>query len=186
MQESMSVEAFAAHFRSVNSRITVGSPIDTSMLAGYFLNGLKKHIVTSLTVTVPLATMQDLDLLILAAEEMDAKLSLSAKQAPSANTVLPGSSTGDGYGPVRRQESKGKINGRGKPNYAGAAPGAPPNRPMYDCVLHGRCYHPTEQCSELAGLAAGKERRRSERWCSHTGPRGHWRQPLLHQPVISG
>ncbi|KAL3161901.1 hypothetical protein ABBQ38_008988 [Trebouxia sp. C0009 RCD-2024] len=60
--------------------------------------------------------------------------------APSANAVMPGFSTGDGYGPVRRQKGKGKSNGRGKPNYAGAAPGAPPNRPMYDCALHGRCF----------------------------------------------
>ena len=60
----MSVEIFAAQFRSVNSRIAVGSPIDSVTLAGYFLHGLKKHIAKSLAVHVPLSTMQDIDLLI--------------------------------------------------------------------------------------------------------------------------
>ena len=33
LKQTSSVEAFASHFRSVNSRITVGSPIDTTSLA---------------------------------------------------------------------------------------------------------------------------------------------------------
>ncbi|KAL3153156.1 hypothetical protein ABBQ38_011909 [Trebouxia sp. C0009 RCD-2024] len=154
-QADMSVEAFAAHFRSVKSRITVGSPIDTSTLAGYFLNGLKKHIVAALTVTVSLATMQDLDLLITAAEEMDAKLSLFAKQAPSANAVTPSPSGGDGYGPVRR----GRGRGRGKPshyNKRSPAPGAQTG-PKSFCLLHGDGSHTSNECNELAKLATQRK-----------------------------
>lgn len=65
----MSVKPLAAHLRTVNTCITVGSP--TSTLAGYFLNGLRKHIVTALKVAVSLATMQVLDLLTLVVTEQE-------------------------------------------------------------------------------------------------------------------
>lgn len=81
------VEAFAAHFRNVN---TLGSPIDTTTLAGYFVAGLKSRLAEALATVTSLITMQDLDLVIAAAEEMEAKLSLAAKQAiPSVAVVSP-------------------------------------------------------------------------------------------------
>ncbi|KAL3155398.1 hypothetical protein ABBQ38_010955 [Trebouxia sp. C0009 RCD-2024] len=48
--------------------------------------------------------MQDLGLLLLLWRSLDAKLSLSAKQAASANAVVPGTSTG--YGPTCGQRGK--------------------------------------------------------------------------------
>ena len=54
-----SVESFASHFRNVNSRISVGSPIDTTTLAGYFVHGLKTKLATALAAHCSLATMQE-------------------------------------------------------------------------------------------------------------------------------
>ena len=61
-----SVEAFATEFRNINSRITVGTPIDTT-LAGYFFNGLQKKVSNALTTHESLQTIYSLDLLIPAA-----------------------------------------------------------------------------------------------------------------------
>ena len=80
LKQTDSVESFASHFRNVNSRISVGSPIDTTTLANYFVHGLKSKLAKALAVHCTLATMQELDSVISAAEEMDAKLNLAAKQ----------------------------------------------------------------------------------------------------------
>ena len=80
LKQSDSVESFASHFRNVNSRITVGSPIDTTTLAGYFIHGLKSKLASALAAHCSLATMQELDAVISAAEEMEAKQNLAAKQ----------------------------------------------------------------------------------------------------------
>ena len=81
LKQTGSVEAFAAHFRSVNSRITVGSPIDTTTLATHFINGLKGKVVKALATVTSLETMQNVDLIMIAAEEMEAKLNIADKQA---------------------------------------------------------------------------------------------------------
>ena len=44
LKQTDSVESFASHFRNVNSRISVGSPIDTTTRANYFVHGLKSKI----------------------------------------------------------------------------------------------------------------------------------------------
>ena len=80
LKQADSVESFASHFRSVNSRISVGSPIDTTTLASYFVRGLKSKLASALAAHCFLATMQELDSVISAAEEMEAKLNLVAKQ----------------------------------------------------------------------------------------------------------
>ena len=41
LKHTDSLEAVAAHFKNVNSRVNVGSPIDTTTLANYFVNDLK-------------------------------------------------------------------------------------------------------------------------------------------------
>lgn len=105
------------------------APCETSTSAtrqgwcGYLLNGLKKHIDTTLT------DVHSLDLLILAAEEMNARFSLSAKQAPSADAVLPTSSSGGGYGPIR--------NIRGLPFFAVGTIPAPAARAGSTAVAEG-------------------------------------------------
>ena len=104
---NMSVETYAATFRSTNSRITVGTPIDSTTMSGDFLHGLKGPIAKALATHEPMSTMQDLELLMAAAEEMEAEISLSSKQAPTVNAaVLPRSHTFNsvgqgGYGPIR-------------------------------------------------------------------------------------
>ena len=80
LKQADSVESFASHFRSVNSRISVGSFIDTTTLASYFVHGLKSKLASALAAHCSLATMQELDSVISAAEEMEAKLNLAAKQ----------------------------------------------------------------------------------------------------------
>ena len=47
-----SVESFASHFRSVNSCISVGSPIDTTTLASYFVRGLKSKLASALHIVL--------------------------------------------------------------------------------------------------------------------------------------
>lgn len=58
----MSLETFAGHFTSINSRITVVTPVPWQ---ANFLNNLKKHIVAAPGVTFCLPSMQSLDLRIL-------------------------------------------------------------------------------------------------------------------------
>ena len=50
-----SVESFASHFRNVNSRISLGSPIDTTTLPGYFVHGLKTKLANALAAHCSLA-----------------------------------------------------------------------------------------------------------------------------------
>ena len=88
LKQTGSVEAFAAHFRNVNSRITVGSPIDTTTLATYFVNGLKGKVAKALATVTSLDTMQKLDLVIVAAEEMEAKLNLADRRANPTSAAL--------------------------------------------------------------------------------------------------
>ena len=122
LEHTSSVEAFASHFRTVNSRITVGSPIDTTTLANFFVRGLKEKLAKALAAHCSLSIMQELDPLISAAEEMEAKLNLASKQeqpslaalqhADERNTPQRG-----GHGPARRP---GRRGGRGPyPNNRG-------------------------------------------------------------------
>lgn len=77
---SRQVEAFASHFRSITSRITVRSPIDTTTLAVYFVRGLQEKLAKVLAAHCSLVTLQELDPIISAAEEMEAKPKLASKQ----------------------------------------------------------------------------------------------------------
>ena len=81
LKHTGSVEVFAAHFRNVNSCITVGIPIDKTTLATHFINGLKGQVVKALATVSGLETMQNLDLVSVAAKEMEAKLNPADKQA---------------------------------------------------------------------------------------------------------
>ena len=111
--DNESVEIFSAHFRSVNSRITVGSPIDTTTLAGYFLHGIKPRIFEAMSGYVPMGAMQDVDLAIAAAEDMEAKLSLVDKQVqPSVNALQHATS---GFKPTNSRRSQGRGPNRNGP-----------------------------------------------------------------------
>ena len=87
LKQTDSVEAFASHFRNVNSRISVDSPTDTITLATYFVCGLKTKLAKTFAVHCSLATMQELDS-VSAAEEMEAQLNLAAKQDPPSLAAL--------------------------------------------------------------------------------------------------
>ena len=97
LKQADSVETFASHFRSVNSHISVGSPIDTTTLASYFVRGLKSKLASALAAHCFLATMQKLNSVISAAEGMEAKLNLAAKQdQPSLAAVTAPQHGGSG------------------------------------------------------------------------------------------
>ena len=99
------IESFAPHFRNVNSRISVGSPTDMATLANYFVHGLKKQSWLLLCQHISLPTMQELDLVLSAAEEMQAKLNLAAKQDQPGTAAVT-----SGYGTARN--SRGSAGGR--------------------------------------------------------------------------
>ncbi|KAL3132205.1 hypothetical protein ABBQ32_008796 [Trebouxia sp. C0010 RCD-2024] len=97
-------------------------PIDTTTLANFFVRGLKAKLAKALAAHCSLSVMQELDPLISAAEEMEAKLNLASKQeqpslaawqhADGRNTPQRG-----GHGPARRP---GRRGGRGPyPNNRG-------------------------------------------------------------------
>ena len=56
LKQTSAVEAFASHFRSVNRRITVGSPIETTSLASLFVCGLKDKLANALVAHCSLST----------------------------------------------------------------------------------------------------------------------------------
>ncbi len=76
-QEGQSVETYAAKFNNMNNRITEGTAIDSTTLAVYFQQGLTRRISTALVNSQSIATMQDLALVMAAAEEIESKLDLS-------------------------------------------------------------------------------------------------------------
>ncbi|DBA97008.1 TPA: hypothetical protein ACH3X1_015291 [Trebouxia sp. C0004] len=89
-QEGQSVETYAAKFNNMNNRITEGTAIDSTTLAVYFQQGLARRISTALVNSQSIATMQDLALVMAAAEEIESKLDLSAKQATQAEVPATG------------------------------------------------------------------------------------------------
>ena len=103
----MSVETHAAQFRNCAARIAaskVGTPVDSSTQATYFLEGLKKLIVYKLKGMVSPDVMQDVDKLIDAAEKAEANLDMSGKQAKGHNQEQP-------------QNARPRGQSRGQANY---------------------------------------------------------------------
>ncbi|DBB02830.1 TPA: hypothetical protein ACH3X1_013655 [Trebouxia sp. C0004] len=92
-QEGQSVETYAAKFNNMNNRITEGTAIDSTTLAVYFQQGFARRISTALVNSQSIATMQDLALVMAAAEEIESKLDLSAKQATQVEVPATGNSS---------------------------------------------------------------------------------------------
>ncbi|DBA66617.1 TPA: hypothetical protein ACH3X2_002225 [Trebouxia sp. C0005] len=91
-QNEMSVETYAAQFRNCAARIAaskVGTPVDSTTQATYFLKGLKKLIVYKLEGMVSPDVMQDVDKLIDAAEKVEANIDMSMKQAKGHSQEQP-------------------------------------------------------------------------------------------------
>ncbi|DBA88026.1 TPA: hypothetical protein ACH3X1_005008 [Trebouxia sp. C0004] len=65
----------------MNNRITEGTAIDSTTLAVCFQQGLARRISSALVSPQTIATMQNLALVMAAAEEIESKLDLSVKQA---------------------------------------------------------------------------------------------------------
>ena len=100
-QNEMSVETYAAQFRNCAARIAaskVGTPVDSTTQATYFLKGLKKLIVFKLEGMVSPDVMQDIDKLIDAAEKVEANLDMSTKQAKGQNQEQPQNESPRGQG----------------------------------------------------------------------------------------
>lgn len=120
-QGDLPVEAYSATFMSTHLRIIVGSPIDTSPLAGYFVADLNRKVANALTASTDIAAMHDLTMVIKDAVDMEAKLDLAARQVPAANAFYAWAS---GHGPQRSSggqdansvgpyPSRGGFGGRG-------------------------------------------------------------------------
>ncbi len=109
-QDDMSVESFAAKFKGCAKRIAVskvGTAVDSTTQAEYFLSGLKKTIVNKLQGTVSPDVMQDIDKLIDAAETGEANLDMSARQGQER----PKSKDEKGHGRSQaNQVSRGRGN----------------------------------------------------------------------------
>ncbi|DBA87517.1 TPA: hypothetical protein ACH3X1_004546 [Trebouxia sp. C0004] len=106
-QNDMSVETYAAQFRNCAARIAaskVGTPVDSTTQATYFLKGLKRLILFKLEGMVSPDVMQDIDKLIDAAEKVAANLDMSTKQAKGQNQEQP-------------QSERSHGSGRGQANY---------------------------------------------------------------------
>ena len=182
-QGDLSVEHFAALFRSTNNRVTVGSPIDTTTLAGWFVGGLKSSVSKAIVGHEPLSTMQDLDLVISAAEDMEAKLSLAAKQVHPSVNALQHDTTGDK--PKRGGHSRRGRGGRGGgPNRnrdtlnavqsAGVNKGAyQPGRGSANATRGSQTGKHVAQNNAAAG---GTDRRSFDpsMYCLHCQRPGHW------------
>ena len=83
-QGNMTIAAFGAKFRGQASRIAVskvGTAVDSTTQAVWFLSGLKKSIVNRLQGNGKPADLQNIDTLISAAEQVEANLSMSAQVA---------------------------------------------------------------------------------------------------------
>ncbi|DBB00340.1 TPA: hypothetical protein ACH3X1_014166 [Trebouxia sp. C0004] len=79
-QNGLTVEAFAAKFTNCASRVaasSVGTPVDSTTQAGYFLNGLKQGIVNKLNGIAEPETMHNIDKLIAAAIHVEANMDVS-------------------------------------------------------------------------------------------------------------
>ena len=99
----LTVEAFAAQFRSCAARIVAsktGTAVDSTTQAGCFQNGLKRVIVSKLQGIVELEVMSDIDLLMDAAEKVEANLEMS-KAAKDDRPVNNNSSQNSGNGRVQ-------------------------------------------------------------------------------------
>ncbi|DBA66299.1 TPA: hypothetical protein ACH3X2_002550 [Trebouxia sp. C0005] len=91
-QNEMSVETYAAQVCNCVARIAaskVGTPVDSTTQATYFLKGLKKLIVYKLEGMVSPDVMQDVDKLVDAAEKVKANIDMSMKQAKGQNQDQP-------------------------------------------------------------------------------------------------
>ncbi len=90
-QEGQSVETtYTANFNNMNNRITEGTAIDSTTLTVYFQQGLTRRISIALVNSQSIATMQGLALVMAAAEEIESKLDLSAKQATQVEVPATG------------------------------------------------------------------------------------------------
>ena len=105
-QEGRLVETYAAKFNNMNNRITEGTAIDSTTLAVYFQQGLSRRISSALVNSQSIATMQNLALVMTAAEEMESKLELSVKQA-QVEVPAPGNPN---------TNKRGRFNNRGGGN----------------------------------------------------------------------
>ena len=81
VQGKQSVESYAGKFIQTRSRISVGTQVDSTTQAHWFMNGLNSNVKAILRPMTTSQVMNDIELLMPAAIEADTKLVLSAKQA---------------------------------------------------------------------------------------------------------
>jgi len=136
LKQTDSVEAYVAEFNAVNARIQFGTPIDTSTLAGYFMQGLKTKIAKSIAQTEPIEVTHDLVKLMSAVEGMEAKLNLADKQAQPSLAAMH--HAGGRCTPQRGGHAQARM---ARPNNGpynrGNAQYPPPQPPNWDAQNYG-------------------------------------------------
>ena len=130
--KQQSVEAYAAAFIQTRSRISLGTSVDSSTQARWFLNGLKSNyynVKTVLTTTATVTVLNDIEQLMTAAIEAETKLSLTVTQDHQAGSGQAAAIRNGGRGgrggsrhqPYGRGRGKGRGSGRGRGRFNGPA-----------------------------------------------------------------
>ena len=83
-QGKMSVEEYVTAFRQMNSRVTVGTPVDSTTLASWFTAGLKDQVSNAMLYHYDLDHMQDLNM------AMEAAISILPSQAKARRCAKDG------------------------------------------------------------------------------------------------
>ena len=96
----------------MNNRITEGTTIDSTTVAVYFQQGLTRRISTALVNIQSIATIQNLALVMAAAEEIESKLDLSVKQATQVEVPATGNPNSNKRGCYGNGRGGGNTNAR--------------------------------------------------------------------------
>ena len=116
-QAKQSVEAYAAEFVQIRSRISIGTVVDSSTQARWFLEGLKNNVKKVLTNTATVTVLNDIEQLMPAAIDAETKLSLTVSQDAT-------------HGPTRTAAVRNGTRGGGRNGNRGRStyPYRPPGR----------------------------------------------------------
>ena len=110
-QSKRTVEAYAAEFIQTRSRISLGTVVDSSTQARWFLEGLKNSVKIVLTNSVTVTVLNDIEVLIPAAVDAETRLPLTLSQDRSHEPVRTAAVKNSGRSGGRKS---GRHGGRGR------------------------------------------------------------------------
>lgn len=113
-QGKYTVEQYVSYFKTVRSQIKVGTMIDSTPQAKWFVRGFDAKITDILKPTVSVVVINDIELIMAAALEAETKMSLTAKQDAIQHSKQDDAQH---HGPVRTAAVRGgKGSARGGRN----------------------------------------------------------------------